>query len=73
MEKRFVSIGHGIGTACLGASDGALFRWSGGDCEDQRLDGGRVGLGGQAGAPGEEDIVVLDLGLVGDGEVESIF
>lgn len=69
-----VGVGVGGGLRGVGAADGALLRGGGGDGEDKGFGGFGGGLEGGEGAPaGEEDVVVLDLGLFGDGEVEDVF
>lgn len=74
MEERVVGVRVGSGLRGVGPADRALFRGGGGDGEDEGFGGVGGGLEGGEGAPaGEEDVVVLDLGLFGDGQVEDVF
>ena len=85
VEERRVAVGDGGGGGGGGSRDGAGFGRGGGDGEHERLErgGGLLGLlvggwvaglgGGEVAVAWEEDVVVLDLGFVGDGEVEGVF
>ena len=74
MEERVVGVGVGARLGGVGPADCALLWGRGGDSEDEGLGGVGGGFeGGEGASAGEEDVVVLDLRLFGNGEVEDVF
>lgn len=75
MEERVVGVGVGFGLCSVATADGALLRGRRGNGKDEGLGG--VGGGalerGETASLREEDVVMLDLGLSGNGEIERVF
>lgn len=73
VKEGLVVVRHSSCGSGLGASDGALLRGRRGYCEDERFCRGRVCLGREAGSSGEQDVVVLNLGLLRHRKVKGVF